>query len=235
MASSGLSEKQASILEFFREYTAERQLPPTIREVATRLGIGTARGAQGHLRSLVTMGFLSHTPRTSRAYRLVPQVAETDEAQENPPDAFAVNDSRPPRRERERTRIPIVGQVPGGSPSAQEAEDLGNLELPIRVSDEAFAVRVTGDSMQDAHILEGDFAIGDPAVEPIDRSVVIALIGGAYTLKTLRRTEKAWWLEPANERYPPIMPDLDGDRVEAPVVALFRPQIHKRPRAVPWS
>jgi repressor LexA len=226
-----LSERQAQILGFFREYAARNQGWPTVREVTAHIGVG----AQRHLRTLVAKGYLSHV-RQARGYHL----AEHEPAFP-PPDYGDPPSSPPPANDSQRargadapTRIPIVGRVPAGSPSSQEEEHRGYLELPIGVSPKAFAVQVSGDSMHDAHILDGDFVIADPALESTDRSVVIASIGGAHTVKTLRQTENGWWLEPANERYPPIMPDLDGDRIDAPVVALFRPQINKRPRGVPW-
>ena len=89
--------------------------------------------------------------------------------------------------------------------------------------------------MRDAHILDGDYAIGDPDVMPSDRSVVIAFVDGGYTLKTLRRLgDGSWWLEPANDAYRPIIPCREDDRVEAAVLALFRPRIARRPPAQPW-
>jgi repressor LexA len=132
--------------------------------------------------------------------------------------------------------IPIVGRVPGGRPSSQEIEnDLGHFILPLRASSEAFAVLVDGDSMRDAHILGGDYVIGDPNVEPRDLSVVIAMIDGQQTVKTLRRPQgRKWWLEPANDDFPPIHPQMEGDGVRATVVAVVRLAVDRRAPAKPW-
>jgi SOS-response transcriptional repressor LexA len=89
--------------------------------------------------------------------------------------------------------------------------------------------------MRDAHFVDGDLAVGDPAVEPSDRGVVIARVDGHHTLKVLRINDAGeWWLEAANEQYPPILPRLEGDQVVAAVVALFRSRIGKGPAARPW-
>jgi SOS-response transcriptional repressor LexA len=112
---------------------------------------------------------------------------------------------------------------------------LGEVTLPFSVSEGAFAVRVMGNSMRDAHIVDGDIAICDPAIEADDRSTVIALVDGDYTIKTLRRNaSQEWWLEPANDQFRPILPRMEGDRVAASVVGLIRERVGKAPRVNAW-
>jgi DNA polymerase V len=99
------------------------------------------------------------------------------------------------------------GSVPAGFPSP--AEDY--LETPLDLSEylienkaATFMMRVDGDSMKDAGILDGDLLVVDRAAKPVNGSVVIVAVNGEYTVKRLRRCSDCVWLEPANPRYQPI-------------------------------
>ena len=96
------------------------------------------------------------------------------------------------------------GKVPAGFPSP--AEDY--LETPLDLTEylienraATFMMRVDGDSMKDAGILDGDLLVVDRAAEPVNGSVVVVAVNGAYTVKRLRRGPDCVWLEPANARY----------------------------------
>ena len=227
-ARAALSDRQAAVLKFFQECSATA--PPTVREVMQFLGLRNPRGAAGHLTALVRKGYLTHRPRTSRGYRLrldsAVEPALSAPGQEGDAPRSANKEVRPAE-----SRIPIRGRVPAGTPSLQEEEDLGHIALPISVSERAFAVSVYGDSMRDAHIIDGDLVVVDPAVIPTDRATVLAIIDGNYTIKTLRKNAQGeWWLEPANDQVRPIVPRVDGDRADATVVALVRLRLGKRQR-----
>ncbi len=96
------------------------------------------------------------------------------------------------------------GSVPAGFPSP--AEDY--LETPLDLADflienkaATFLMRVDGDSMRDAGILDGDLLVVDRAAKPVSGSVVVVALNGAYTVKSLRRGPDCVWLEPANSKY----------------------------------
>ena len=98
----------------------------------------------------------------------------------------------------------VEGRVPAGFPSP--AEDY--LETPLDLTDylienkaATFMMRVDGDSMKDAGILDGDLLVVDRAAKPVNGSVVVVAVNGAYTVKRLRRGPDCVWLEPANARY----------------------------------
>lgn len=205
--------------------SAKSQVSPTVRDVMVFLGLKNTRGPERHLRALAEKGYLQHFPKTSRAYRIPIAASWPNE----------LMDSRESTaRHSENRRIPVIGRAPGGKPSAQELEELGEVCLPIRVSENAFAVRVVGNSMRDAHIIDGDVVVVDPAQEPLDRSIVLAEIDHEYTVKVLRKTPSAWWLEPANEDFAPVIPRIVNDRVVAPIVALYRPKLGRRERTAEW-
>ncbi|MBI2392248.1 MAG: repressor LexA [Deltaproteobacteria bacterium] len=224
-----LSERQAAVLGFLRDFWAQRSTSPTQREVADFLGVKTARGAAAHLKALVRKGYLDHDARSHRGYRLRLEQPRSTTPKEAPPQVTLSS-----AEVADRT-VPVVGRVPGGAPSGQDVEDLGEVVSPVKVSARAFAVRIFGDSMRDAHIVDDDLVVVDPAVLAIDRRVVVALIDGEYTIKVLRRTaDGEWWLEPANDHYRPIFPRIDDDRVEGVVVAVVRPSVGLRPPSRPW-
>ncbi len=118
--------------------------------------------------------------------------------------------------------MPVLGRAPAGHPSAQPEIHEGTLLLPWRFSDSAFAIVVTGESMRDAHVLDGDLVVVDPKREARNGDVVLALLGGEHTIKRLRQTGVRWALEPANPAYPTLTPSDPRDHLIGRVVALVR-------------
>jgi repressor LexA len=191
-----LTDRQQLVLQFVRDVVQSTGAPPTVREVMKECGLKSPRGAQLQLKALVKCGYLVHEAGAKRAYR--PTV-------ERPPAA-----------------VPILGRAPAGHPSDQPEEHEGTLPLPWGVSDDAFAVRVQGDSMTDAHIVHGDLVVIDRRKEPRDGDVVLASIDGEQTIKRLRKARSKWRLEPANPAYEPVVPKVEGDHVVGCVVGLVR-------------
>jgi DNA polymerase V len=106
------------------------------------------------------------------------------------------------------------GSVPAGFPSPSE----DYLETPLDLSEflienkaATFLMRVDGDSMRDAGILDGDLLVVDRAAKPVNGSVVVVAVNGEYTVKRLRRCSDCVWLEPANPLYQPIRISIGED------------------------
>ena len=151
-----LTSRQRAVLAHFNEAVRVRGAPPTIREVAKHFGFTTPRGAEGHLRALAAKGFLEHRPGERPAYR--------------------------PRRLQGGAEVRILGGAPAGRPSEGEPEVAnGTLALPWGFSDTAFAVTVAGESMRDAHILDGNLVVVDPREDVQDKDIVLAVLGGNHT------------------------------------------------------
>ena len=118
------------------------------------------------------------------------------------------------------------GKVPAGFPSP--AEDY--LETPLDLTEylienkaATFMMRVDGDSMKDAGILDGDLLVVDRAAKPVNGSVVVVAVNGEYTVKRLRRGPDCVWLDPANPRYQPLRVSL-GEELH--VFGVVRHAIH---------
>jgi len=197
-----LTGRQHEVLVFFSETSRATGAPPAIRDVMDHFGFGSPHAAQAHLQALVRKGYLDHMPGCTPAYRL--------------------------RNRGETSSVPIMGRAPAGVPSDQPEDFQGMLVLPWRYSSRAFAVRVIGDSMIGAHVVDGDLVVVEPERTPLEGDVVLALIGGAHTIKQLRWHGPRWDLHPANPAYDVVLPEQEGDRVIGSVVALVRSSLDPR-------
>jgi repressor LexA len=160
--------------------------PPTLREVQSAFGFKAVESARSHLIALVADGRLLKEDGKSRGYRL--------------PDSPAHRE--PP------VQVPLLGRVPAGplSLAIEEVEDY----LPVRPKfrgSEMFALRVEGDSMRDAGILDGDVVIVRRQSNADPGDIVVALIGDEATVKTLYLEGRRVELRAQNPEYAPIVPD----------------------------
>ena len=160
-------------------------LPPTVREVQQAFGFRSVQTAREHLEALVTKGRLSKEKGKARGYRL-----PTDLAPHAP------------------TRlVPLLGRVPAGSLDAAVEDLQGYVPVQSRhSSDELFGLRVHGDSMCDAGILDGDTVLVRRQPKAHSGEIVVALVGDEATVKRLRMRGRRVELHPENPDYEPIVP-----------------------------
>ncbi|MBE7411499.1 MAG: transcriptional repressor LexA [Leptospiraceae bacterium] len=181
-----LTEKQEEVLSYITNTIKDRGLPPTIREIGDEFGI-TAKGAYDHLKAIEKKGYIRTSKNQSRAIELLRPNAE---------------DMLPVRV----MSIPLVGRVAAGLPILAEE----NIEDYIPVPDElakkgvTFALRVVGDSMTGAGILDGDIAIVQKKESARNGEIVVALVEDSATLKTYYKESDYIRLEPSNTSYKPI-------------------------------
>jgi len=202
-----LTRRQQEILTFIRAFTAREGVPPTVREIGARFEV-TPRAAFDHLAALERKGVLERRSTTGRASR---SLVLTDRS-----------------RASEVAEIPILGRVAAGVPLlAEENRDgaltLATSSLPGRGED-CFALRVRGDSMIQAHIVEGDLVVvrRQDAAQPGD--IVVALLDDEATVKRFLRDGDRVVLKPEHPTMAPIIV-AEGARelkILGKVVALFR-------------
>jgi repressor LexA len=160
--------------------------PPSVREVQEAFSFKAVESARAHLTALVQEGKLLKEGSKARAYRL--------------PDTAAYAD--PP------VQVPLLGRVPAG-PLSEAIEDIESY-LPVRSKfrgAELFALRVDGDSMRDAGILDGDVVIVQRQQSADPGDIIVAMIDGEATVKTLFVEGRRIELRPQNPEYAPIVPD----------------------------
>ncbi|MCX7811121.1 MAG: transcriptional repressor LexA [Leptospiraceae bacterium] len=183
-----LTQKQKQILEFITNFVKEKNYPPSIREIADHFQI-TPKGAYDHLKAIEKKGFIKTEKNRSRAIELVKTNTDVD---------F------------DMIKIPLVGRVAAGAPilaeeNIEEYLTFPRSMIPANSERDIFALRVTGDSMIDAKINDGDIAIIKKTSTAENGDIVVALIDDEATLKYFYKEKDHIRLEPANSKYKPII------------------------------
>ena len=178
-----LSPKQLEVLAFIRRFMESGGLPPTRGEIAEGLRLKNRQGIDQHLRALAAKGAIELIPGISRGIRL----------SEAPP-----------------TGLPLLGRIAAGTPilAASNIEDYVNVDRALFRPAADFLLRVRGDSMQDADILDRDLLAVHRTNHARNGQIVVARIGDEATVKYYRRQGQIVRLEAANPAYAPIEIDL---------------------------
>ena len=207
MSEKAPTDRQFAILEVIRSFTAEHGYPPSVREIGELVGLSSSSTIHAHLKTLERRGYLSRDPSKPRAMR-------SDLSGSRPRDIA--------HRQPESLALPIIGRVAAGTPiTAQENIDgefvLGASFIPR--SSGAFVLKVQGDSMIDAAILDGDLIVVQPQKVANNGEIVVAMLDGEATVKRYYKEANRVRLQPENPAMEPIYAtdvELVG-RVEAVV------------------
>jgi len=206
MGKEKITPRQKEILDFIKDYVDLNGYPPTYREIGRQFNISSTFGVKRHIDALVKKGYLTNENRSSRTLSLI------------------INNS--PIKDTNIIEIPIVGRVAAGVPIFSEENIEGNLTLDknlIGNRTECFGLKVRGDSMINAGILEGDLVIIQPQREAQNGDIVVALIGDEATMKRLVIEDRKIYLVPENENYDPIVVEnLEEFTIIGKVVGVFR-------------
>jgi repressor LexA len=208
MAETTITARQREILDFIESQMRERGYPPSVREIGEAVGLTSPSTVHSHLNTLSRLGYLRRDPTKPRAIEV-----RWD------PNSGAVMERRPVRH------VPLVGDVAAGTDvlAQENVEELLPVPADFTGEGELFMLRVRGDSMIDAGILEGDFVIAVQQPTANDGEIVVAGIpGGEATVKTYRRTGTTITLEPANARLEPMVFAPDDVQLYGRVVTVMR-------------
>ena len=191
MAAGDISARQREILDLILHTVRDRGYPPSVREIGEAVGLNSPSTVHSHLSALVKAGYLRRDPSKPRAI----EVTAPGRAQ---PDL-----RRAPVRD-----VPLLGRIAAGSPILAEEDIEDILPLPTQIvgRDPVFMLRVHGDSMVDAGILDGDLVVVRRQADAEDGDIVAALIDGEEaTVKRLRRGGGKVTLMPENPAYEPMV------------------------------
>jgi repressor LexA len=216
-----LSPKQLAVLEFIQRFMAEHAFPPTRGEIAEGLSLRNRQGIDQHLRALATKGAIELLPGISRGIRLP----------EQPFAAAGIALARPNMSAPSTAGLPLLGRIAAGSPILAT----GNVEEHIQIDPSLFrprgdfVLRVRGDSMKDADIVERDLLVVHQTNDVRNGQIVVARIDEEATVKYFRRQGHHVRLEPANSAYKPITIDLREQSltVEGLAVGIIRTGMKK--------
>jgi len=199
-----LTERQQMVLDFIKSSIEERGYPPTLREIGRFMGIRSTNGVNDHLRALERKGYLMREDMKSRALR---------------PTESGGHDL---------VEAPVLGRVAAGAPlfAEEHVEETVRLDrFFVGDSAESFVLRVRGDSMIDAGILDGDYIIVRKQMVAERGQIVVVLLGDEATVKQYFPEKDYVRFQPANKRVAPIIvrkEDLSPTQILGVVVGVYR-------------
>ena len=212
-----LTDRQRLIMESIRTNIETKGYPPTMREIGAAVGLASPSSVKYQLQVLEEKGYLRRDPVSTRAIEVLdPQQPEAaPEAAANgepvgargPRELFAVTSDE--QVDASPSYVPVVGRIAAGGPvlAEQAVEDVFPLPRQLVGDGDLFLLKVTGDSMIEAAICDGDFVVVRQQPVAENGEIVAAMIDGEATVKTLKSTDEALWLLPANPAYEPIQGD----------------------------
>lgn len=219
-----LTGRQREILQFIEECAQRQGFPPTFREIAEGVGLSSASSVAFQMSALERKGYLRRAPGRSRAVEV------------RPPGSSALRPERESGEDADRdvapggrgpapqgtVPVPLVGRIAAGAPvlAEQHAEDVFLLPEQLVHGNDLFALKVAGDSMTGAGILDGDYVVVRRHSIPENGDIVAAIIEHEATVKTFKRADGHIWLMPHNLAYPPILGDTA--KIAGKVVAVLR-------------
>ncbi|MGI9309046.1 MAG: transcriptional repressor LexA [Gammaproteobacteria bacterium] len=196
-----LTPRQSEILNFIQTFMDETGMPPTRAEIARELGFRSVNAAEEHLRALQRKGVIELIPGTSRGIRLKDFL-------------------------REQLGLPLVGRVAAGQPilAEEHIEDRYRIDTSMFDPSPHYLLRVSGMSMKDAGILDGDLVAVHRTPEVRSGQIIVARLEDEVTVKRYRQEGSTVWLLPENDEFSPIRVDLKEQSmvIEGVVVGLVR-------------
>ncbi|MGK9367568.1 transcriptional repressor LexA [Melioribacter sp. Ez-97] len=206
MKKENITNRQKEILDFIQDYVDFNGYPPTYREIGKHFNIASTFGVKRHIDALIKKGYLSNESGASRTLSLI------------------VGSGR--EKSNSIIDIPIVGRVAAGAPILAEENIEGNLSLDKNLvgnRTECFGLKVRGDSMINAGILEGDLVIIQPQREAQNGDIIVALLHDEATMKRFHVENNKIYLIPENDNYEPIVVDNPEEfTIIGKVVGVFR-------------
>jgi repressor LexA len=181
-----LTKRQQEIFEFIKRYSSEHGYPPTVRDIGKAIGLTSSSTVHAHLSNLEKLGLVRRDPTKPRALELLGQAAK--KVVPGP------------------SGLPVVGRVAAGAPVLAEENIEEYVEVPEIAGGDAgeYVLRVHGESMKDAGILEGDHVVVRPQDTASDGEIIVALVGEEATVKRFFREADHIRLQPENASMEPI-------------------------------
>jgi len=207
-STTNITARQQQILECIEAAMRERGYPPSVREIGEAVGLTSPSTVHSHLATLQKLGYLKRDPSKPRAIEV-----RWD------PNSGAVMDRRPVRH------VPLVGDVAAGTDvlAEENVEEIYPLPADLTGDGELFMLRVRGESMIDAGILNGDFIVARSQSTAEKGEIVVAGIPGEEaTVKTFTRKGQKIVLVPSNPAYEPMVFDPEDVKVFGKVVTVLR-------------
>jgi len=203
---TGLTPRQQRVLRVIKESIEKRGFPPSMREIGDAVGLTSSSSVSHQLKVLEEKGFLRRDPNRPRAIEVfLPEIMAArrsiSAADETSYDETGVGDAAPPA-----TYVPLLGRIAAGGPilAEENLEEVFPLPKSLVGDGTLFLLEVSGDSMIDAAICNGDYVVIRQEQTASNGEIVAALIDGEATVKTFMKKDGHVWLLPHNQAYEPI-------------------------------
>ena len=187
MSTKKISDKQREILEYIKHEILQRGYPPAVREICEAVHLKSTSSVHSHLETLEKNGYIRRDPTKPRAIEILD-------------DEFNLT-------RREVVNVPIIGQVAAGAPILAEQNILDYFPIPVEYmpNSESFMLKVKGESMINAGILNGDTVLVQRQSTAKNGEMVVALLDDSATVKTFYKEDGHYRLQPENDTMSPII------------------------------
>jgi repressor LexA len=208
-----LSEKQLAILDVIQRSVSQRGYPPSMREIGDAVGLASLSSVTHQLNQLELSGYLRRDPNRPRALEILIELPSAASESLDYENSTPVGDA---------AMVPLVGRIAAGVPitAEQHVEEVFPLPRQLVGKGDLFMLNVSGDSMIDAAICDGDWVVIRAQRTAENGDIVAAMLDGEATVKVFRQRDGHTWLLPRNSNFEPIL----GDQAEVlgKVVAVLR-------------
>ena len=223
-----LTIRQKKILETIQRSIGKNGYPPSMREIGDAVGLKSLSSVTHQLSQLEKLGYIRRDPRRPRAMEILLPLQLSDDAEKaevsEPVKPAASEDAKiiELSTSADTTMVPLVGRIAAGGPilAEQSVEDVFSLPRQLVGHGELFMLKVSGDSMVDAAICDGDWVVVRRQQTADNGDIVAALLDEEATVKTFRQRDGHTWLLPQNSRYEPILGD--AAKIMGRVVSVMR-------------
>lgn len=202
MSQGKISAKQKEILEYIKSQILERGFPPAVRDICEAVHLKSTSSVHSHLETLEKNGYIRRDPTKPRAIEILD-------------DTFNL-------MRREVTNVPIIGRVAAGEPilAQQNIENYFPIPMEMLPNNQTFMLKVRGESMVNAGILDGDMILVEERQTASDGEMIVALIEDGATVKTFYKEDGYIRLQPENDFMEPII--VEDAVILGKVIGVFR-------------
>lgn len=202
MSQGRITEKQKEILEYIKETILKKGYPPAVREICEAVNLKSTSSVHSHLETLEKNGYIRRDPTKPRTIEILD-------------DDFALT-------RREMVNVPLIGTVAAGVPILAQENIENYMPFPAEMlpNKDIFMLRVKGESMIEAGILNGDQVLVSSQSTAENGEMVVALVDDSATVKTFYKEDGHYRLQPQNSSMEPII--VDDVQILGKVIGLFR-------------
>ena len=202
MSYGKISKKQSEILEYIKSEILQRAYPPAVREICEAVNLKSTSSVHSHLETLEKNGYIRRDPTKPRAIEIID-------------DTFNLT-------RRDMVQVPIIGRVAAGEPllAQENIEEYFPIPSDFMPNNETYMLKVKGESMINAGILDGDFVLVEKKSTADNGDMVVALVEDGATVKRFYKEEGVYRLQPENDHMDPII--VQEVSILGKVIGVFR-------------